>query len=89
MSWTPEEAGALDAVDRILNRGGDAQDVVRAIVAALTQRGFRARLDGGVLELAGTRAEFAARMKTLVSYEAARAARRDGGPSTSEAPLPS
>jgi hypothetical protein len=27
--------GALDAVERILNRGGDADDVLRAVVAAL------------------------------------------------------
>ena len=31
--------GALDAVDRILNRGGDADDVLRAVVAALVERG--------------------------------------------------
>jgi hypothetical protein len=30
---TPE--GVLEAVDRILNRGGDADDVLRAVVAAL------------------------------------------------------
>jgi hypothetical protein len=32
-------AGALDAVDRILNRGGDADDVLRAVVATLVERG--------------------------------------------------
>ena len=32
-------AGALDAVDRILNRGGDADDVLRAVVGALVERG--------------------------------------------------
>jgi hypothetical protein len=32
-------AGALDAVDRILNRGGDADDVLRGVVAALVERG--------------------------------------------------
>ena len=31
--------GALDAVDRILNRGGDADDVLRAVVGALVERG--------------------------------------------------
>lgn len=31
--------GAIDAVDRILNRGGDADDVLRAVVAALVERG--------------------------------------------------
>ena len=32
-------AGALDAIDRILNRGGDADDVLRAVVAALVEHG--------------------------------------------------
>jgi putative methionine-R-sulfoxide reductase with GAF domain len=32
-------AAALEAVDRILNRGGDADDVLRAIVAVLVERG--------------------------------------------------
>jgi hypothetical protein len=32
-------SGALEAVDRILNRGGDADDVLRAVVAALVERG--------------------------------------------------
>ena len=31
--------GALEAVDRILNRGGDADDVLRQVVAALVERG--------------------------------------------------
>jgi hypothetical protein len=30
--------GALDAVERILNRGGDADDVLRMVVAALQDR---------------------------------------------------
>jgi putative methionine-R-sulfoxide reductase with GAF domain len=29
------EAGALDAIDRILNRGGDADDVLREVVGVL------------------------------------------------------
>jgi hypothetical protein len=33
-----EHRGALDAVDRILNRGGDADDVLRAVVDALHER---------------------------------------------------
>jgi hypothetical protein len=33
-------AGALEAVDRILNRGGDADDVLRGVVAALHERVF-------------------------------------------------
>jgi hypothetical protein len=32
-------AGALEAVDRILNRGGDADDVLRDVLAALHERG--------------------------------------------------
>ena len=30
--------GALEAVERILNRGGDADDVLRAVVAAVHER---------------------------------------------------
>ena len=30
--------GALEAVERILNRGGDADDVLRAVVAAVQER---------------------------------------------------
>jgi hypothetical protein len=32
-------AGALEAIDRILNRGGDADDVLRAVVATIVERG--------------------------------------------------
>ena len=32
------QAGALEAVDRILNRGGDADDVLRQVVLALHER---------------------------------------------------
>jgi hypothetical protein len=31
--------GVLDAVDRVLNRGGDADDVLRAVVQTLVERG--------------------------------------------------
>ena len=31
------EPGALDAIDRILNRGGDADDVLREVVRALPE----------------------------------------------------
>src|SRR5439155_7906097 len=31
---------ALEAIDRILNRGGDADDVLRAVVHALVARGW-------------------------------------------------
>jgi hypothetical protein len=40
MTWTPEQAGALDALDGILNGGGDADDVLRAAVDALHERGI-------------------------------------------------
>jgi hypothetical protein len=36
---TPSTTGALEAIDRILNRGGDADDVLRRVVAALHERG--------------------------------------------------
>jgi hypothetical protein len=32
------EAGALDAIDRILNRGGDADDVLREVVRVLPEQ---------------------------------------------------
>jgi hypothetical protein len=32
-------AAALDAIDRILNRGGDVDDVLREVVGALVERG--------------------------------------------------
>jgi hypothetical protein len=34
----PSTTGALEAIDRILNRGGDADDVLRRVVAALQER---------------------------------------------------
>ena len=33
-------SGALEAVDRILNRGGDPEEVVGAVLAALHERAF-------------------------------------------------
>jgi hypothetical protein len=33
------QSAALEAIDRILNRGGDADDVLRAVVEALVRRG--------------------------------------------------
>jgi hypothetical protein len=32
--------GALEAVERILNRGGDAEDVLRGVLEALGARGI-------------------------------------------------
>jgi len=34
----PSTSGALEAVDRILNRGGDADDILRQVVATLHER---------------------------------------------------
>ena len=37
----PSTSGALEAIDRILNRGGDADDILRQVVAALhTEAGY-------------------------------------------------
>jgi hypothetical protein len=33
-------SGALEAVDRILNRGGDADDILHSVLAALHERVF-------------------------------------------------
>ena len=54
-------AGALEALDRILNRGGDADDVLRAVVDVLHER-LRCRvailfLEGGELVLGPERGE--------------------------------
>jgi GAF domain-containing protein len=35
---TPSATGALEAIDRILNRGGDADEVLRQVVSALHER---------------------------------------------------
>jgi hypothetical protein len=35
---SPSSSGALEAVERILNRGGDADDVLRQVVEALHER---------------------------------------------------
>jgi hypothetical protein len=35
----PSGSGALEAIDRILNRGGDADDILRQVVAALHEQG--------------------------------------------------
>ena len=32
--------GALEAIERVVNRGGDADDVLRAVVRVLHERGF-------------------------------------------------
>jgi hypothetical protein len=38
VSAEPDRRGALESVERILNRGGEADDVLRAVVAVLRQR---------------------------------------------------
>jgi hypothetical protein len=40
MTSTPDAAGALEAIERILNRGGDADEVLRAVLQALHGRGI-------------------------------------------------
>ena len=61
------EAAALEAVERILNRGGEPADVVAAVVAALRERGFEATATGGSLKIGGASEGFVARVTTLVS----------------------
>lgn len=39
MSRTQTYRGALEAIERILNRGGDAEDVVAAVLSVLRARG--------------------------------------------------
>jgi hypothetical protein len=66
------EAAALEAVERIVNRGGDPQAVVDAVVAALRDRDFDAAAVDGSLRIAGANEAFAARVATLVSPYTAR-----------------
>jgi hypothetical protein len=78
------EASALEAVDRIVNRGGEPAEVVEAVVVALRERGFAAEAGNGAIEIAGASAEFAARVATLVSpYVARLEARRAPAPPSS------
>jgi hypothetical protein len=39
-----DRSGALEAIDRILDRGGDADDVLRSVLAALRKRGIAGAL---------------------------------------------
>jgi len=50
---TPSTTGALEAIDRILNLGGDADDVLRQVVAALHERAGYAW--AGILFIEGDR----------------------------------
>src|SRR5690349_775980 len=72
-------SGALEAIDRILNRGGDADDVLREVVAALHERaGYRwagiSFVEGERLTLGpqAGEAEPGARTTTPVDYQGAR-----------------
>ena len=66
------EAGALEAVERIVNRGGEPEDVVEAVVVALRGRGFNATVVATSLRIANADEAFAARIATLVSPYTAR-----------------
>jgi hypothetical protein len=74
-------SGALEAIDRILNRGGDADDVLRQVVAALHEKaGYTWAgilfVEGGELTLgpeAGTPSE-ANRTRTPVTWQGDRIA---------------
>ena len=47
-------SGALEAVERVLNRGGDAEDVVTAVAAILASRlGREVRVSADGFEVAG------------------------------------
>ena len=56
---TPEQqrAGALEAIERIVNRGGDADDVLNAVQAVVDKLDRDASADGA----------FATRVATLIS----------------------
>jgi hypothetical protein len=41
----PEQNGALEAIERILNRGGDADDVLRAVLGVLERLHLYAGID--------------------------------------------
>ena len=67
--------GALEAVDRILNRGGDADDVLRSVLTALHERGvpyaaIRFVEDDGLVE-GPTVGREAAGLEVPVMYEGA------------------
>jgi len=66
------EAAVLEAVERIVNRGGEPQEVVHAVVVALRERDFDATAVGGSLRIAEADEAFAARVATLVSPYTAR-----------------
>ena len=70
--------GALDAVERILNRGGDADDVLRDVVAVLHDRVHHfervgiAFMEGGTLVLGPEAGEGdGEELRALVTFEGA------------------
>jgi hypothetical protein len=75
------QSGALEAIDRILNRGGDADDVLRGVVAVLHERAGYAWagiffVEGGTLVLgpeAGTE-RMGERTRVPVTYRGERVA---------------
>ena len=69
-------SGALEAIDRILNRGGDADEVLRQVVAVLYDRVAGCSwvgisfVEGGELVLGPERGERTAQPTTVpISYE--------------------
>jgi putative methionine-R-sulfoxide reductase with GAF domain len=75
MTSSPEHADATEAVERILERGGDADDVLRGVVALLHERfpwvGI-SFVEGGELVLgpsAGTREQSAAPLAVPIEYD--------------------
>ena len=78
---TPSTTGALEAIDRVLNRGGDADDILRRVVAALHERAgyawagiFLAEGDGLVLGPEAGAADEARRTVVPVHWQGARIA---------------
>jgi hypothetical protein len=66
-----DRGGALEAIDRVLNRGGDADDVLRAVLDALHRRGvsyaaIRFVEDGALVDGPSTGAETDVRTTPIV-----------------------
>jgi hypothetical protein len=69
-------AGALEAIDRILNRGGEADDVLRAVLEALYERGISYAairfVENGQLLEGPSVGDRTAALTTAVIYDGAR-----------------
>jgi hypothetical protein len=61
------EAGAVEAVERIVNRGGDPAAVLDAVLRSLRERGFQASVVDGSLRIADASGAFTSRVATLIS----------------------